>query len=204
MRVLYFFTFAVTAWALPHLSERGIGELGKDAFAGSGSPAKSITALQYLLQNQGYTVAVDGVWGAETSGTVATWQGRAGLDADAIPGPATLGSLVEQISKGATGSVVKAAQTLLGADVDGDYGQKTSDAATAYQSSNHLAADGIIGKDTWTALFTPGTKSFTKPPSTPGSDIPSGVIPKVVKDGQATLLSEAETNALLDPMRYAA
>lgn len=136
------------------LTPRGVGTLGEGAFAGSGADASRITALQLLLGVRAHPVAVDGVWGGETSGAVSTFQSGAGLDADGIPGPATLGALVDQIAQGASGGIVSAAQTTLKthggpADlaVDGDFGPGTHAAAVAMQAAYGLAQDGIIGRN---------------------------------------------------------
>ena len=54
---------------------------------------------------------------------------------------------------------MKALQHLLnvngGADliVDGECGAKTVSAIAKFQKANHLTADGVAGKDTWTALL---------------------------------------------------
>jgi peptidoglycan hydrolase-like protein with peptidoglycan-binding domain len=38
-------------------------------------------------------------------------------------------------------------------DVDGIFGPKTDSAVRAFQSNENLAVDGIVGKNTWTALL---------------------------------------------------
>lgn len=63
------------------------------------------------------------------------------------------------VKAGAIGTHVKALQHLLnvngGADliVDGECGAKTVSAIAKFQKANHLTADGVAGKDTWTALL---------------------------------------------------
>jgi len=65
------------------------------------------------------------------------------------------------LRKGNKGNTVKAAQMLLrgwGCDVgiwgvDGDYGNATEAAVLAFQRRRGLAADGIIGQQTWSALL---------------------------------------------------
>lgn len=64
------------------------------------------------------------------------------------------------LRKGSKGAAVKEAQTLLmrhgqalpkyGAD--GDFGMETYNAVRSFQLENDLAVDGIIGKNTWSAL----------------------------------------------------
>ena len=62
------------------------------------------------------------------------------------------------LRKGSKGEDVKEAQTKLNAhgfncgEVDGDFGSKTYAATVTFQRAKGLVADGIIGKNTWTAL----------------------------------------------------
>ena len=62
------------------------------------------------------------------------------------------------ISEGATGPVVRWAQyllvrrTLSDNQIDGIFGPVTKAAVEQFQSDSQLAADGIVGPDTWTAL----------------------------------------------------
>ncbi|WOO78904.1 putative feruloyl esterase A [Vanrija pseudolonga] len=191
------------------LAPRGVGTLGEGAFAGSGADASRITALQLLLGVRGHAVAVDGVWGSETSGAVSAFQSGAGLDADGIPGPATLGALVDQIQQGDGGGIVSAAQTTLKthggpADlaVDGDFGPGTHAAAVALQGAYGLAQDGIIGHNSWTALFNEPLAAPPPPPPTP--EDPKKPVPNAVTAGQARLLSDPEIIDLERKARYAA
>ena len=70
--------------------------------------------------------------------------------------------VLPELDKGCTGETVRAAQLLLigrgfscGPDgADGDFGGKTLDAVLRYQRQHGLAADGVIGVKTWTALLT--------------------------------------------------
>jgi len=69
---------------------------------------------------------------------------------------------LNMLQKGSKGEQVKTLQRLLimlgyscgSAGVDGDFGNGTLNAVIAYQKANKLSADGIVGKDTWTALLT--------------------------------------------------
>lgn len=66
---------------------------------------------------------------------------------------------VYQLKVGSKGENVKALQILLNGmgyncgDVDGDFGSKTLTAVKKFQKANGLNQDGIVGKDTWTALL---------------------------------------------------
>src|SRR3990167_3780386 len=73
----------------------------------------------------------------------------------AAPPPAARPTL----RRGSKGAAVRTAQTLLtGAGfspgkADGDFGPKTEAATKAFQSARQLKADGVIGPQTWTALY---------------------------------------------------
>ena len=65
------------------------------------------------------------------------------------------------LAKGSKSQQVKLLQrTLIGwgysvgvYGADGDFGAATEKAVKKFQTANKLAADGIVGKDTWTALL---------------------------------------------------
>jgi putative chitinase len=60
---------------------------------------------------------------------------------------------------GSTGEDVVKLQNKLGVDPIGKFGPKTEAAVKAWQSSNGLTADGIVGDGTWSKLFSEGTVS---------------------------------------------
>jgi len=66
---------------------------------------------------------------------------------------------VDLLKRGSVGSSVKALQTLLGLRgyacgyIDGDFGVKTDAAVRSFQKAKQIDIDGIVGKDTWTALL---------------------------------------------------
>lgn len=63
------------------------------------------------------------------------------------------------LKKGSGGYSVKVLQTLLNmngfdcGEVDGDFGDKTTNAVNNFQTSKSITVDGIVGKDTWTKLI---------------------------------------------------
>ena len=57
------------------------------------------------------------------------------------------------IKKGAKGIPVKVAQSILGATIDGDFGNKTDTRVRAFQKEKNLYVDGIVGHKTWEALM---------------------------------------------------
>jgi putative chitinase len=61
------------------------------------------------------------------------------------------------LQRGATGDAVRTLQTLLNrrgiaCGVDGDFGQDTEAAVKRFQQGANLAADGVVGAQTWAAL----------------------------------------------------
>ena len=60
---------------------------------------------------------------------------------------------------GSEGEDVKKLQTKLGVDPIGKFGPKTDAAVKAWQRSNGLTADGIVGPATWNRMFSEGTTS---------------------------------------------
>jgi len=51
------------------------------------------TAVQFVLKQYGYTIAVDGVYGPQTTKVVMKWQKSNGLTVDGVAGPITQASL---------------------------------------------------------------------------------------------------------------
>jgi murein L,D-transpeptidase YcbB/YkuD len=45
--------------------------------------------------------------------------------------------------------------------VDGDFGPKTEASVQAFQSGRHLAVDGIVGSQTWSALIVQASEGST-------------------------------------------
>lgn len=67
----------------------------------------------------------------------------------------TLAELMPVIGQGDKGKAVGVAQAILGGlELDSSFGPKTNASTIAFQKKKKLTQDGIIGKNTWTALFT--------------------------------------------------
>ena len=68
--------------------------------------------------------------------------------------PKILAELMPVIGYGDNGKAVGVAQAILGGlETDCSFGPKTKSATVAFQKKKKLTQDGIIGKNTWTALF---------------------------------------------------
>lgn len=82
----------------------------------------------------------------------------------------------DTLRSGSTGPQVAAAQTLLNAQgfaagtADGVFGTKTGTAVKAFQSARGLSSDGVIGRQSWTALLSAGTKPVLQEGSS-GADV---------------------------------
>lgn len=69
--------------------------------------------------------------------------------------PKILAELMPVIGYGDKGKAVGVAQAILGGlELDSSFGPNTNASTIAFQKKKKLTQDGIIGKNTWTALFT--------------------------------------------------
>ncbi len=102
------------------------------------------------------------LWGAyRPAWAEALEDGNTSSGADAPPSPQGEGITLPTLSKGATGSAVKAMQILLMGwgfslprwGADGEFGAETRAALKAFQQGACLAADGICGPETWRKLL---------------------------------------------------
>lgn len=122
-----------------------------------GNTGANVSAVQHLLTAHGRSTAADGDFGPGTEASVRSFQSASGLSADGVVGSQTWPKLIVTVRQGSRGEAVKAAQTLLdkfgsGLAVDGDFGSGTNAATRRFQSGHGLAADGVIGPNTWSAL----------------------------------------------------
>jgi hypothetical protein len=122
-----------------------------------GDTGEAVRTIQYLLRARGYSLAVDGIFGAETEARVKSFQQSKGLAVDGIVGNQTWEALIITVQRGSTGDAVRAVQSQLntrgyGLAVDGVFGSATEAAVRDFQSRNGLAVDGIVGPNTWCKL----------------------------------------------------
>ena len=141
----------------------------------SGSGEHPTKTLQRLLRARGHTVAVDGVFGPNTTAAVKAFQTSRGLAADGIVGPITWAALVVQVKSGSHGDAVRGVQEEfqfrnlsgdpnIGVQIDGVFGPETDAAVRGFQQALSLdipsvTVDGIVGPVTWQALVS-GMLSF--------------------------------------------
>src|SRR5579859_3425921 len=80
-----------------------------------GSTGENVRTVQYLLNANGASLAVDGDFGPLTAAATTAFQSGVGLSADGKVGDATWGALIRQIASGSSGDVVRAVQSQLNA-----------------------------------------------------------------------------------------
>ena len=130
-----------------------------------GSTGEAVKQLQQALKGHGFDPGeIDGEFGSNTEAAVKAFQEARGIPADGIVGPVTWLNIDEAdlsnplIKRGSTGNPVRRAQrrlTAAGFDtggIDGVFGPATESAVRAFQEANGLAADGIVGPQTWAAI----------------------------------------------------
>ena len=144
-----------------------------------GSKGDGVKEVQQLLQAMGYyTGLIDGVYNSTVSYAVRRFQERNGiLPVDGKVGPKTLTALRDpnavaadtykqgvtlngSLTIGSTGSDVKTVQQCLldmgfyKGPIDSYFDQDTANAVMAFQRKYGLTPDGVVGNDTYNALYT--------------------------------------------------
>ncbi|SOD63422.1 Putative peptidoglycan binding domain-containing protein [Streptomyces zhaozhouensis] len=129
-----------------------------------GDRGDAVTRLQERLTAAGHQLENDGVFGPLTTAAVRAFQSKIGTEVDGVVGPKTWAALEtapargDKLRDGSTGTEVRYLQRGLNAalglslEVDGKFGPATRAAVISYQSSRGLAADAVVGPNTWNAL----------------------------------------------------
>ncbi len=134
-----------------------------------------VKSYQQYLSNLGYlTTTPDGVYGTDTRAAVARFQEINGLISDGYLGPSTTYLLksgkarANGLAFGMSGDDVKNMQKLLAnlgymkaANATGYFGEITENAVKNYQQANKLGVDGIVGKNTMSALRSGKSAAYT-------------------------------------------
>ncbi|MBE7076545.1 MAG: hypothetical protein E7374_01490 [Clostridiales bacterium] len=130
-----------------------------------GSRGNFVTILQYLLNQFGFNLNVDGVFGANTARAVRSFQANNNLTQDGIVGRNTWNAILnlnptsQTLRLGSKQSAVIYLQQLLTSflydvgTIDGIFGSNTDRAVREFQRENGLTEDGIVGRNTWNALI---------------------------------------------------
>ena len=126
----------------------------------SGSQGDDVILLQKILNSYGYSVKIDGIFGKATEAAVKQFQKSHNLTPDGIVGPKTWNALLPEnprsfptLRRGSTGYYVELLQEILAIKVDGIFGKLTEDAVKQFQINYGLKVDGIVGPNTWEALY---------------------------------------------------
>jgi peptidoglycan hydrolase-like protein with peptidoglycan-binding domain len=142
-----------------------------------------VKVVQETLKKVGRTITVDGDYGAKTADHVKWFQGDRGLTADGIVGASTWAALAKvwepvpappppppaESNQPGSRTLKLTAPVMTGADVrfvqgilrdqgiaisiDGVYGRVTRDKVKILQGWNNLDQDGVVGPQTWEAIF---------------------------------------------------
>jgi peptidoglycan hydrolase-like protein with peptidoglycan-binding domain len=128
-----------------------------------GASGQAVRNLQALLLVHGSDPhGIDGNFGPGTDAAVRAFQQGSGLGVDGAVGQETWTSLLgtlPTLQLGASGQAASNLQALLlvhGSDphgIDGNFGPGTDAAVRAFQQGSGLGVDGIVGRETWTALL---------------------------------------------------
>lgn len=122
---------------------------------------------QRALEAAGYSVGscgIDGEYGTDTKAACIRYvQAVLGVSVDGIDGSKTKAAFAANglVKKGSTGAIVKAVQIALlchgysvgSCGIDGEFGSDTRSAVCSFQTAKGLSVDGIVGKNTFAALF---------------------------------------------------
>lgn len=156
--------------------------LGNDTIANYdsiGDKSDEIKHYQELLYKKGYlTYAPDGVFGTQTQNAVRRFQEQNGLVVDGCLGKSTKALLDSgkgdkfDFTVGMEGDDVKRIQEelvrygyLKESQITGYYGEKTQAAVKAFQKRNSVSADGKVGYNTISKLFSGKAKKAATPSS---------------------------------------
>ena len=130
----------------------------------TGPDVRRLQVLFVMMKEMNYS-DIDGKFGPKTLELVKSFQQGSNLTPDGVVGPLTWTKLLAdpntpRLAPGATGSAVsglqKGLQVFGGPNTptdpgptDGSFGSRTEAAVRAYQNQQGLAADGIVGDETW-------------------------------------------------------
>lgn len=118
----------------------------------NGSRGDKVKALQYILG-----VQADGIFGNKTETAVKTYQSKNKLTADGIAGKKTFQKIVDNaptLKISSIGNYVYALECILSTMfANGIYSIDEEEHVKTFQASCNLVIDGIVGKNTWKALF---------------------------------------------------
>ncbi len=146
----------------------GVSYLPRDNLANypllrNGSRNNFVFLLQFLLNQLGNNLSIDGIFGSSTERAVRAFQSANNLSVDGLVGQNTWRTLLTlspypTLRRGNSGQYVTFLQQLLESNlipvgtIDGVFGTRTENAVRQYQQDRSLSVDGIVGANTWNSL----------------------------------------------------
>jgi peptidoglycan L-alanyl-D-glutamate endopeptidase CwlK len=143
----------------------------------SGSKGKLVQQMQKLLNDNGFSLSVDGKFGNSSDEAIKKFQFDHGLSPDGIVGNKTWEALkaskpeITVLRLGDEGDLVQKMQKLLkkiGYKItpDGDFGKKTRKVLKKFQKKSDLKSDGVAGPETWKKIMKTAAKYEQSTPQT--------------------------------------
>ncbi|MCX4244284.1 peptidoglycan-binding domain-containing protein [Paraliomyxa miuraensis] len=124
-----------------------------------GDQGQDVFAAQYLLQEHGQELEVNGDFDTMTELATVAFQASKGLDDDGLIGNFTWEAMVLTVRPGDQDRwAVRGVQDLLknrygrAVEIDGNVNDVTEQAIRAFQEEHCLTVDGIVGMQTWNSL----------------------------------------------------
>lgn len=128
---------------------------------GANAKGERVRTIELLLNQRGYSVPVDGVYGQDTATAVGRFQKANNVKVDGTVGGATWPKLVVTVKRGSKSNAVLAVERWLrlvyryrAVTVDRIFGPKTEAAVRNVQFNHRLRVDGIVGASTWKVILT--------------------------------------------------
>jgi peptidoglycan hydrolase-like protein with peptidoglycan-binding domain len=134
------------------------------AIGSTGPDVRRVQILLVMIKLLDFS-GIDGNFGPKTQHAVKSFQEGNNLRPDGVVGPVTWNALpadpnTQEVKRGSTGDVVSALQKGLKTfdgpntptdpgQIDGKFGQRTESAVRAYQTTQKITADGVVGDQTW-------------------------------------------------------
>lgn len=113
-----------------------------------GHRGRDVTTVQALLRSHGYSLDVDGVFGAGTKASVQAFQSNRGLSVDGVVGAKTWTAATPSTvaKRGNTGWRARAANAQVGIGSQ-TFGAGSETAWKSLQSNLGLTPDGVVGRE---------------------------------------------------------
>jgi peptidoglycan hydrolase-like protein with peptidoglycan-binding domain len=136
------------------------------AIGSTGPDVRRLQILLVMIKLLDFS-GIDGTFGPKTQDAVKSFQEGNNLRPDGVVGSVTWNALpadpkTQEVKRGSTGDVVSALQKGLKTfdgpntptdpgQIDGRFGQRTESAVRAYQTTQKITVDGVVGDQTWWA-----------------------------------------------------